>query len=63
MDVLDEEAEVEVDYLALRSPDLDELPEHSVESVAGRILVAARLRETRLIDNLPLSVGGATQPA
>ncbi|MBO0844947.1 MAG: pantoate--beta-alanine ligase [Nocardioides sp.] len=63
MRVLREEPDVDVDYLALRTPDLGELPEHPVDPVPGRILVAARVGSTRLIDNRPLTIGGATLPA
>ena len=41
---------LELDYLALTSPDLGEAP----ETGEGRILVAARVGTTRLIDNLPI---------
>jgi pantoate--beta-alanine ligase len=43
-----------VDYLALTAPDLGPAP------VAGeaRLLVAARVGSTRLIDNLPMHLGG-----
>jgi pantoate--beta-alanine ligase len=50
MSVLRAEAGVELDYLALTSPDLGDPP----ETGEGRILVAARLGATRLIDNLPI---------
>ncbi|MDT0182748.1 pantoate--beta-alanine ligase [Microbacterium sp. ARD31] len=50
MAVLKGEPGIELDYLALTSPDLGEAPEVG----EGRILVAARVGSTRLIDNMPL---------
>jgi pantoate--beta-alanine ligase len=66
MRVLDEvpESELELDYLAIRTPELAEvLEEHPVDPVPARILVAARVGSTRLIDNLPLTLGSATSAA
>jgi pantoate--beta-alanine ligase len=66
MRVLDEvpESELELDYLAIRTPELAEvLEEHPVDPVPARILVAARVGSTRLIDNLPLTLGSTTPAA
>jgi pantoate--beta-alanine ligase len=56
--VLATEPEVEVDYLAVRDADLALVPEDLDDAAEGRVLVAARVGTTRLIDNLPLVVGG-----
>jgi pantoate--beta-alanine ligase len=45
--------DLELDYLALRAPDLGEAP---VEG-DGRMLVAATVGRTRLIDNMPIRLG------
>jgi pantoate--beta-alanine ligase len=50
MSVLKAQPSVELDYLALTSTDLGEPP----ETGEGRILVAARVGSTRLIDNAPI---------
>lgn len=49
---------VDLDYLAVLAPDLDELPDDVPPGTRARILVAARVGETRLIDNLPITLGG-----
>ncbi len=49
--ILKDEPGLELDYLALTSPDLREPP----ETGEGRILVAARVGTTRLIDNMPIT--------
>jgi pantoate--beta-alanine ligase len=46
-------SEVDVDYLELTDPDLGPAPERG----AGRLLVAARVGSTRLIDNVPIALG------
>jgi pantoate--beta-alanine ligase len=45
---------IELDYLAITTPGLGELPDHPEPGSEGRVLVAARVGTTRLIDNLPL---------
>ncbi|GAA4384561.1 pantoate--beta-alanine ligase [Tsukamurella soli] len=52
-DVLAHAPELDVDYLELRAPDLSEAPEHG----DGRLLVAARLGRTRLLDNVGVAIG------
>jgi pantoate--beta-alanine ligase len=54
MNVIKGEPGVELDYLALTTTGLGELPDYPETGIEGRILVAARVGTTRLIDNMPL---------
>ncbi|RYB93623.1 pantoate--beta-alanine ligase [Nocardioides oleivorans] len=59
MSVLKEEAGLELDYLALTDVDLGEAPEVG----EGRILVAAHVGRTRLIDNMAIRFDRIVAPA
>ena len=48
---------VDLDYLVVTAPDLSELPADPLPGTQARMLVAARLGSTRLIDNAPLTLG------
>ena len=48
---------LEVDYLVVTDPDLGALPADVAPGTPARVLVEARVGSTRLIDNLPLTLG------
>lgn len=48
---------VDLDYLEVRLPDLSPLPDEVVPGTEARVLIAARVGTTRLIDNMPLVLG------
>jgi len=51
---------LDLDYLVVTDADLGPLPADPAPGTPGRLLVAARVGGTRLIDNLPLTLGGAS---
>ena len=52
---------VDLDYLVVTTPELEELPADPPAGTEARILVAARVGPTRLIDNMPLVLGTRTK--
>ena len=65
--VLEKSPGVVVDYLVLTDADVQPLPDDVPAGTVGRMLVAARVGTTRLIDNLAVPVGtpvglGAVRP-
>jgi pantoate--beta-alanine ligase len=48
---------VDLDYLEVTDPDLGPLPAEPAPGTEGRVLIAARVGPTRLIDNMPLTFG------
>jgi pantoate--beta-alanine ligase len=53
---------VDLDYLVITDPSLRELPAAVPPGTEARILIAARVGTTRLIDNLPLVLGDPVAP-
>ncbi|HEX8781063.1 MAG TPA: pantoate--beta-alanine ligase [Nocardioides sp.] len=51
---------VDLDYLAITRTDLSPLGDDAPPGTEGRVLVAARVGSTRLIDNMPITIGAST---
>lgn len=54
---------VDLDYLVVTAPDLSSLPAEVPAGTEARILIAARIGTTRLIDNMPLTLGSTATAA
>jgi pantoate--beta-alanine ligase len=48
---------VDLDYLVITTRDLDDLPADPTPGTEARVLIAARVGSTRLIDNMPITLG------
>ncbi len=53
---------VDLDYLEITLPDLTPLPDDLAGRTEARAVIAARVGATRLIDNLPLTIGHPSHP-
>jgi pantoate--beta-alanine ligase len=51
-------AGIDLDYLVVTDSELGDLPAEVPPGTEGRILVAGRIGSTRLIDNMPITLGG-----
>jgi pantoate--beta-alanine ligase len=51
---------IDLDYLVITTPELEELPADLAPRTEARILIAARVGTTRLIDNMPITLGVST---
>ncbi len=49
---------IDLDYVAITDRELGELPADPPPGTEGRVLIAARVGGTRLIDNMPITIGG-----
>ncbi len=52
---------VDLDYLVITDPELAALPDEVPPGTEGRILIAARVGGTRLIDNMQITLGAAPE--